>query len=196
MGIEADGIGDDRVFEEAIRLSQEKVKEELFTYHQRETIGNSRAGKSWDGSNTTFNTYNYPIMDSNYDFTVDNNDIDCIWLDSNYNPQTGHVTVSNATLGIVTIKQSDQSTAIPSNADDVMVNYYSCNREISRLHLENLTTLWACHLINGMMKSGTSVSMADFQKNAMLIVQNPDQYRTKYYNYLNQLIGGRTIRGV
>jgi len=195
MGISNDSIADDRVFEEAIRISQEKIKEELFIYHHCETIDNSRAGNSWNGNNTTFNTQHYPIMDSNYDYTVDSNDITCKWIDNDYNPQTGTITVSDATLGIITITQTS-GNAIPSNADDVMVSYYSCNRNINRKHLENLTTLWAAHLINSMQKSGTSISMADFQKNAMLIMQHPDQWKDKYYDYLNQLIGGRTIRGV
>ena len=195
VGIDTDAICTDRQLEEVIRIAQEKVKEELFTYHYRETVENSRAGKTWDGSNTTFNTADYPIMDSNYDFTVDSNDVNAEWIDNNYNPQVAKVTVSNATYGILTITQTN-SSAIPSNADDVTVTYYSCNRNVSRQHLENLTTLWAAHLLNGMMDAGTSISMADFQKNRMLILQNPSQWKDKYYELLSQLQSGKAIRGV
>jgi uncharacterized protein YjdB len=196
MGLDNDAVLNDRQIEEHIRVSQEKVKEQLFIYHHLETIDNSRAGDTWDGSNKTFNTTYYPIMDSNYDFTVDNNDITCVWLNSSYNPQTSTVTVSNATLGIITITQSDGSTAIPSDADDVMVTYYSCNRNISKKHLENLTTLWAAHLVLHSMKSPTSISMADYDKNEKILLSNPDQFKDEYQRYINQLLSGRTVRGV
>lgn len=195
MGLDNDAVLNDRQIEEHIRMSQEKIKEQLFVYHHQETIGNSRAGGTWDGSNKTFNTNSYPIVDSNYDFTVDSNDITCIWLNSSYSPQVGTVTVSNATLGIITLTQSGGS-AIPSSADDVMVSYYSCNRNISKKHLENLTTLWAAHLVLHSMKSPTSISMADYDKNEKILLSNPDQFKDEYRRYLNQLLSGRTVRGV
>jgi len=46
------------------------------------------------------------------------------------------------------------------------------------------------------MDAGTSISMADFQKNRMLILQNPSQWKDKYYELLSQLQSGKAIRGV
>lgn len=194
IGIGSDEILNDRQIENLIREAQEQVKEDLFTYHHDEEVDNSRAGNSWNGNNTTFNTKYYPIMDSNYDFTIDNNDIKGRWIDTSYNPQDATVTVSNATYGVLTITQQD-SSAIPSSANTLCVDYYSCERDISKNHLENLTTILAAHYVMNSIKAGTSVSMTDLQKNEKLILQNPRQYQDKYISLLKQL-QGRSIRGV
>lgn len=195
LGIGNEEILDDRQLENLIREAQETVKEDLFSYHFDEEISSSRSGDSWNGSNTTFNTYAYPIMDSNYDNTVDSNDIKCHWIDSNYAVQEGAISVSNATYGVVTIKQSDNTTAIPSNADTVRVEYYSCNRNISMAHLENLTTMLTANSVMNTFKAGTSISMADFQKNEKLLLMNPKVFLNKYHDLLRKLQGS-SIKGV
>jgi len=195
LGIGNDEILDDRQLENLIREAQEQVKEDLFTYHFDEEIDISRAGNSWNGTNTTFNTFSYPIMDSNYDNIVNGSDIKCHWIDNDYAIQEATITVSNATYGVVTITQSDGSTAIPSNADTIRVEYYSCHRNISLNHLENLTTILTANSVMNTFKAGTSISMADFQKNEKLLLLNPKIYLNKYYDLLRKLQGS-SIKGV
>jgi len=196
MGIEPEEILDDRQIEEHIRMAQEQIKDTLFTYHYDETIGNNPdTGNSWNGTNTKYQTFGYPVMDSNYDFTVDSNDITAKWLDTNYTEQIASISVSSATYGIVTIYQSDGSTAIPSSAETVKVDYYSCHRNISKQQLENLTTWLACDFVMHSLKAGTSVSAADIMANKKIIMQDPDQYMNKYQDLLNQLQDS-TIKGV
>jgi hypothetical protein len=195
IGIGNDEILDDRQIEEHIRMAQEQVKEELFTYHWGETVGcNPDTGDSWNGSNTKYRTTSYPIMDNNYDMVVDNNDITGHWVDENYTEQTALVTVSSATLGIITVTKTDAS-AIPSSAYDVTVDYYSCERGISKLLLENLTTWLSAHYVITTLKAGTSVSMTDLMKNEKIVLSDPNIYLYKYRQLLGQL-QRNTIMGV
>jgi hypothetical protein len=187
IGIGNDEILDDRQIEEHIRIAQEQIKEELFSYHWNETIGcNPDTGNGWDGSNTKYRTVSYPIMDSNYDMTVDGNDVTGRWVDENYDQQTALVTVSNATLGILIITKSDAS-AIPNSAYDVCVDYYSCDRTISKLLLENLTTWLGAHYVITTIKAGTSVSMSDLMKNEKIVLSDPNIFLYKYQRLLGQL---------
>lgn len=195
MGIDSKEILNDRQLEEHIRIAQEQVKEELFDYRYNEVIGsNPDTGSSWDGSNTKFQTMCYPIMDTNFDNTVDNDDVTVRWLDANYNYYVASVTVSSATFGILTVTQTGGS-AIPSDADNVVVEYYSCHREISKKHLENLTSFLAAHHVLNTLKAGTSISQADLLKNEKIILQSPNVFLKKYNSLLVRLQGS-TIKGV
>jgi len=187
IGINNEEILNDRQIEEHIRIAQEQIKEELYTFHWNETLENNPdTGDSWDGSNTKFQTYNYPIMDSNYDMIVNGSDVVGRWIDENYDEQTALVTVSSATLGILTVTQTS-GTAIPSNANDVTVDYYSCDRTISKLLLENLTTWLSAHYVITTLKAGTSVSMTDLMKNEKIVLNDPNVFLYKYQRLLSQL---------
>jgi hypothetical protein len=187
IGINNEEILNDRQIEEHIRIAQEQIKEELYTFHWNETLENNPdTGDSWDGSNTKFQTYNYPIMDSNYDMIVNGSDVVGRWIDENYDEQTALVTVSSATLGILTVTQTS-GTAIPSNANDVTVDYYSCDRTISKLLLENLTTWLTAHYVITTLKAGTSVSMTDLMKNEKIVLNDPNVFLYKYQRLLSQL---------
>ena len=195
MGIGAKEILDDRQIEEKIRKAQEQIKEELFDHHYNEVINNNPAtNATWDGTNKTFQTQKYPIMDSNYDNTVNSDDVTARWLDTDYNYSVASVTVSNATFGVLRITQTNDA-AIPANAENVVVEYYSCHREISKLHLENLTIFLAAHSVLNTLKAGTSISLNDLMKNEKIILQNPNVFLRKYTQLLEQL-RGTTIRGV
>lgn len=194
MGLDEDATADDREIEVLIRIAQEHIKDDLFTYHYDETVnGNPDTGASWDGSNTTFQTSSYPIMDSNYDFTVNSSDVLARWINSSYSPASARVSVSSATYGILSITQ-DGSTAIPSDAETVKVDYYSCHRSISRLHLEDLTTYLAAHLVQQRLKTGTSISAADLEKNRPLIIKGETIYLDMYRTLLSKL-QDRTFKG-
>jgi len=187
IGINNEEILNDRQIEEHIRIAQEQIKEELYTFHWNETLENNPdTGDSWDGSNTKFQTYNYPIMNSNYDMIVNGSDVVGRWIDENYDEQTALVTVSSATLGILTVTQTS-GTAIPSNANDVTVDYYSCDRTISKLLLENLTTWLSAHYVITTLKAGTSVSMTDLMKNEKIVLNDPNVFLYKYQRLLSQL---------
>lgn len=195
VGLDDDAAIDEREMEELIRIAQQHVRETLFTYHYDEQINaNPDDGNTWNGSNTKFQSSVYPIMDSDFDFTVDSNDVTARWIDTDYTPQTATVAVSNPTYGILTITQ-DGSTAIPATAETVTIDYYSFHKNVTRLQLENLTTYLTAHLVQQRLKSGTSLSMADFEKNRPIILKSPTQYRDTYYLLLENLRGD-TIRGV
>lgn len=196
MGLEEDSAIDDRELEELIRIAQEHVKEELFIYHYDETVSNNPdTGDSWNGTNKTFQSNSYPIVDSDYDNSVSSNDVTCRWIDSTYTKQTGTVSVTNDDYGILSLTQADGSTAIPANAEDVRIDYYSCHRKITQLQLENLTTYLTAHYVKNRLKTGTSISLADFQKNQPIILQSPSIYLNIYRDMISQL-QRTSIRGV
>jgi len=196
VGFDDDAAVGDRELEEIIRIAQEHVKNELFTYHYDETVnGNPDTGATWDGSNTTYQTQYYPIQDSDYDFTVTGNtDVAGRWIDSTWTPQMANVTVSNVTYGILTICQSGGSTAIPSSAKTVKIDYYTCHRNLTRPILEDLTSYMAAHLVQGRLKTGTSISLADIQKNRMLIMKEPTEY-LRIYRLMVSKVEGAVITG-
>jgi len=186
IGIGNDEILSDRQIEEQIRVAQEQVKEELFTFHWGETVeGNPDTGASWDGVNTKYQTSSYPIMDSNFDMLVNDSDVTGYWVDETYVPQVLSITVSSPTFGILTITQSDGSTPIPSSAEDIVVEYYSYHRSITPLQLENLTTFLSCYFVITTLKAGTSVSMVDLMKNEKIVLSDPNVYLFKYQRLLN-----------
>jgi len=194
LGLDNDDAMDDREIEELIRIAQEQVKQTLFTYHE-ETVGNDpNTGNSWDGSNTAFQTLSYPIMDINYDFTVNGSDVTGDWISSTYSVSTCSVAVTSAKYGLITVKQTS-GAAIPSNALNVIVYYYSCHRNMTEFQLENLTTYLAAHFAYLRLKTGTSISAVDLQNNWKILLKSPTTYLDNYYLLLEQ-IQQPTIKGV
>jgi len=180
--------------ESIIRIAQEHVKEELYHYVEETVNPNPDTGDSWDGTNKTFQTSYYPIVDSDYDFVVDSNDVTAQWISASYVAKNCVVTVSSSTYGILTLTQSNTS-AIPESAEDVIVRYYACHRNITKKQLENLTAYMAAHLVYMRLKSGTSISQVDLTNNWRLILKSPTTYLDNYYLLLGQLQNS-TIKGV
>jgi len=194
LGLDNDAVMSDREIEELIRIAQEQVKQTLFTYHE-ETVGNNpNTGDSWNGSNTTFQTLSYPIMDTNYDFIVNGRDVIGDWISSTYLISTCSIAVTSAKYGLITVKQTS-GAAIPSNALNVIVYYYSCHRNMTELQLENLTTYLAAHFAYLRLKTGTSISAVDLQNNWKILLKSPTTYLDNYYLLLEQ-VKQPTIRGV
>ena len=195
MGLSDEAVANDRVIEELIRISQEFIKDALFIYHYDEEVNpNPYNGATWDGSNVTYQTKHYPIMDVTWDEQV-NRDITCRWLSQEYGVYNGDYLVSSGTYGIVNLYQTGSTTAIPGDAESVRVDYYSCHRKVASNDLEDLATWFAAHLVEQLMTTGTSISMADFESNKKLLLMSPDRYLTVYMMKLGRL-QGPSIRGV
>jgi len=194
MGLDDDASINDREMESLIRIAQDQVREELFHYVEETVEPNPDTGDSWDGSNTVFQTSYYPVVDSNYDNVVDEKDISGEWINSSYTVSTASIEVINATYGIIRVRQTDCS-AIPADAEDVIVKYYSGHRNITMKQLENLTTYLAAHFVYMRIKSGTSISEVDLQSNWRLVLKSPTMYLENYRLLLSQLQDS-VIRGV
>lgn len=190
------GLGEDTgvsnpVILEIIKIAQEKLKDDLFEHHYDETPnGHWNTGATWNGVNVGF-TVSYPLMDINWDESVSGSDIVGYWFNSTNVPSTCSVTVSNARYGQINIYQSDGSTAIPSTAEDIKLEYYTTNRNINSQQLEDACTYLACHLIDICIKEPDNVTVADIEGNSKEILSRIDKRTSIYKNLYNEIIRSR-----
>lgn len=191
MGLGAEEGISDRELIEVIKIAQDEVKRQLFTYHYNEEIGeNPDTGSLWDGSNTQYQTHSFPIMDITNNNSVSNSDVSCRWLTSSYTPSSASWTITNegyANWGIVNIFQSDGATAIPSTAETVCIDYWSSHRSFSKRQLSDVTTYLAAHMVQHRLTSNTSISLADFQANRPIIMKSETQFYRDYVMLLHNL---------
>jgi len=187
MGLHDDVSIDDSQIISLIKVAQEIIKKDLFIYHYDETPGdNPDTGASWDGSNTRFQL-EYPIMDADFDGDVDGDDVTGYWISSSYTPSSCSISVVNSRYGLVDIYQSDGSTPIPSDAEDILVTYYSMDVVPSDQQLEELCTYLTAHLVELRLTEPKHISIADLESNKRFIELRSTRYYEIYKNLLNTL---------
>jgi hypothetical protein len=193
MGLD-DNLGvDDTQLITLIGLVEKQVRRDVFMYHHMEyPKGNPSSGATWDGSNTTFQLC-YPIADYDFDDST-SDDVTGIWIDADYGVNDCTVTVSNSKYGLVTITQDDGSTAIPSSAEEVYVDYYSNDEEIPFNVLEEMGTLLTCHLVTKRLTEPRKISISDLESNKKLLnIINRDfeyLYKDLVRSYTSPLLEG------
>ena len=190
------GLGDDKeipdaVILEVIKIAQEKIKRDLFSHHYDETPqGNWRTGANWDGSNVSF-TVEYPVMDSNFDGTVDGNDFVCWYRDSDDNATSCTVSVVNNRYGLINITKDDGSTALPSNINDINLEYWTLKDNINTQELSDLCTYLTGHILSFILKRPEMVTVADIEGNNQQIKELSDRsgsvYKDMYTNLLHNM---------
>ena len=166
-----------------IGIAEKRIRKEVFTYKEDVTPSNDPdTGNSWNGSNTSF-TLGEPIMDYDFDeSTVD--DVTGYWWDSNNNPYTASVVVSDARYGRITVKQNDATTPIPTSANKVLMSYYTCDENIPFEVLEELGTLLTAHFIMLRLTETKKISNADLESNKALLTIRTTAYSKEYQRLL------------
>ena len=190
MGLGEDTGMQDSVIIELIRTAQNVIKRDLFFHHYDETPSdNWRTGASWNGSNVSF-TVDYPLMDSNFDGSVDGNDLIGYWFNNTSDASSCSFTVINSRYGHVNIYQSDGSSAIPGTADDIRLEYWTLKNNISSQELEDLCTYLTCHLLSFCLKRPEKITIADIEGNTEQLRELSDKnnsvYKTMYNEILNK----------
>ena len=186
------GIEDEQIIS-FIQMVEKKVRRDAFTYEQMvKPSCHPKTGITWDGSNTRFQT-KYPLCDKDFDQSI-TDDVEGIWIDSDYEVQTCSITVDNAKYGLIDIYQSDGITAIPTTANDVLINYYWNDEEIPFNVLEDMGTLLVCHELQKRLTEPRHIDITDIESNKkILTLKNRDwqyAYRDLVCAYTAPLLGG------
>jgi len=186
------GIEDEQIFT-YIEMAERQVRRDVFKYeHQVQPSCHPKTGLSWNGTNTRFQT-KYPIADYDFDQTT-SDDVTGIWIDSDFVVQTCSITVNNAKYGLIDIYQSDGSSAIPSTAEDVLINYYWNDEEIEFSVLEDMGTLLVCHMLQKRLTEPKAVDITDIENDKkLLFLKNRDflyEYRDLVKRYSEPLLEG------
>lgn len=184
-GLDANaGIKNEQIIE-FIKMAEKKVKRDVFQYeHQIQPSCHPKSGLTWDGSNTRFQT-KYPLCDHDFDQSV-TDDVEGIWIDSDYEVQTCSITVNNAKYGLVDIYQSNGSTAIPTTANNVLINYYWNDEEIPFSVLENLGTLLVCHELQKRLTEPRQMDITDIEDNKKIIFLKNNDWLKAYDSLLSR----------
>lgn len=185
MGVDRNLGIDDVQIRTLIGVAEKVIMRELFIYHYDETPENDpNSGSGWDGSNTSFVTSEYPVVDKDFDnSTVD--DVIAKYWDSDNAPQDATCVVSNARYGRITIT-TDGSTPIPNNAKKLLVEYYSMEDDIPFGIMEELGTYLTAHLITIRLSEPRKISIADLESNRSILQISDNTYIREYKRLLRQ----------
>lgn len=192
-GLDANaGIKNEQIIE-FIKMAEKKVRRDAFQHEGMiQPSCHPKTGLTWDGSNTRFQT-KYPICDHDFDQST-SDDVEGIWIDSDYEVQTCSITVNNAKYGLVDIYQSNGSSAIPTTANNVFIDYYWNDEDIPFSVLEDMGTLLVCHELQKRLTEPRQIDITDIENNKkLLFLSNRDwlyAYRELVSKYTAPLLEG------
>jgi hypothetical protein len=198
MGITKKTDVDDDAMSNICWTSYKKALRDAYQHHYNETpCRNPDTGAGFDGTNTTFQTKNYPIADVNGDGSVTGNndcgnDITGYWIDNAGHRNECSINVTTAANGEITITQDDGVTAIPSNNEGVKIDYWSEYDSFDDFLLQEAVAYLAAHFISLRITEEDKVTMADVNKPVVLI--NPKRFKYEYKR-LMRLISKPKIKG-
>ena len=176
---------DDPQLTTVILAIEKIVRDDVFTFHYKAIpSGNPDTNALWDGSNTSF-TISAPIADHDFDGST-TNDVTGTWLDSSMASNDCSVTVTSARYGYITIKQDDDTSAIPATAEAIHLDYYTSDQEIAFSDLEELGTLLGCHYVEQRLTQPNKISYKDYSQNARLLLVDPTKFSKLYEHKLRQ----------
>jgi len=184
-GLDANtGIKDEQIIE-FIRMAENRVKRDVFTYvHNTVPSANPKTGASWDGSNTRFQVMS-PICDKDFDKST-TDDVTGTWIDSDYEIQTCYVTVDNAEFGYVDIYQDDESSPIPASAQNIYLSYYQNDEIIPFSVLEDMGTFLICQQLQKRLAEPNQVNIIDIEENKQLTVLKDKEWEKEYEDLISQ----------
>ena len=123
-GLSDTNLIDDEAINSLLETAQEIAKQDVFGYaYQEMPRPNPATGVWFDGDNTRFVSWHYPLADANFDGSISGDDITGFWVDLNANIYDVLITVENEDLGILNITQSD-GTALPNTTFRMFISYY------------------------------------------------------------------------
>lgn len=174
---------DDPQIQTLIGVTEKVIRRDLFIYHYDETPNdNPASGAGWDGSNTSFVTSEYPIVDKDFDSSTTDDVVAKYW-DSNYAPQDATCVVSNARYGRLTIT-TDGSTAIPNGSKKLLIEYYSMPENIPFDVMEDLGSYLTAHLITIRLNEPRKISISDLESNRKILQMSDNTYIREFNRIL------------
>jgi len=196
MGIpEAKTVSDDIIARTAWN-SYKFTLRELYTFINRECPDcNVETGAGFDGTNTTFQTKQYPIADINGDGAVTGSNTSCAtdisgyWINSLGHYQTAKITVSQAEYGEISIFQNDGVTAIPSTNQGVWIDYWVRPPLYDDLMTHAAVVRLTCYELSKRLQSLDEVTLADIKNNSPIITLDPRMWYKEYKRYIGNVRG-------
>lgn len=191
-GISSSKSIEDKDLEDIIWMSYKEALKEVHSHHYNDTPqGNPDTGATFDGSNTGFQTRHHPIADSDGDGDVlgygqssCGTDITLWWKNSAGRRQLGKVTVTDSVNGEITLTQTT-GAAIPSTQEGVYLDYYSEHGSFNEYIFQQAVSYLAAHYVEQRLKQADRVTMADLNRNQMIMVKNENRF---FYTY-KRLLG-------
>ena len=207
------GIGEnkavnDKDINKIVLDSLKEVSHSCYEYHYREKpntcIGTCTGGICYcmNGTNTTFYTKNTPLADWNGDGVITGfgqqscgTDINAIWIDCDSVCHQCDVTVVDSNCGRLTIYQQGTTTAIPSTAKGIYLDYYTKSGSFTNDLFKEAIEYHAAHRIIlrfGELERATNADLASAQ-NVKYV--NPNRM-WKHYRKIIKKIHRPMIGGV
>lgn len=175
---------DEEAMERVIEYAQRYCMKEVFRRHfQEKPEPNPDDGSYINGTNTRFRTKHYPIADITFDEEIDSEDISGVWIDEDWGVNTASITVVNKDFGIIDIYQSDGSTAVPSTAKAIYLNYYSEPKNFDRELFIQAIIYFAAHCIENMLKGQEKITIADLESNKYVL-----QRKSQFYDLYKKIV--------
>ena len=176
----------------------------LYDVHEHHYLeqpsGNVDTGYSYNGSNVSFQTRFYPIADINGDGTVSGNNVSCssdmdgYWIDTNGHYQRAIIKMKKYQYGEIEIYQSNGTSAIPSTADGLFIDYWVRYHGYNQTLFEQAVVRLTCYEISKRFASLDKITLADISRNNPIITIDPNMYYKEYKRYLKMnrpiIIGG------
>lgn len=172
---------DDNALTRLILYAQKQAINTIFRKHKdEEPDPNPDTGEGFDGDNTTFRSKHYPIADITLDETVDSDDISGYWIDEDWGVNDCSITVTNARFGILTITQSDGSTAIPNTTEGVYITYYEEPPAFDREVFIQAICYLTAHAAEMLMKGQNKITIHDLERNQELVRRSSGHFLALY----------------
>lgn len=99
------------------------------------------------------------------------------------------ITVTNARYGILTITQSDGSTAIPNTNEGVFITYYEEPPSFDKEIFIQAVSYLAAHFAEMLMKGQSKITIHDLESNREMIQRKTDGHFYKMYENAAHSIG-------
>ena len=194
------GIGDtktisDTDMENMVWMSYQEALRDVYMHHYRERPrGNPDTGAGFDGSNTAFQTRNFPIADSNGDGDVYGygqqscgTDISGWWINNAGSYGKCWVTVSQKENGEISIFQNDGSSAIPSDNEGCYIDYWSSYNSYDETLFHQAVNYLTAHNVMLRLKEVDRVTLGDISRNAPIIEKDSNRFYKKYKMLLKKV---------
>ena len=168
---------------------------DVFEHHYEDIPkGNPQTGAGFNGTNTTFQTPDYPIADVNGDGIVSGSDIasgscatdiDSWWIDTNGSWHRSIVRVDKSRNGEISIFQADGVTAIPANNEGVYVDYWIEYKSFDEQIFRRAVAYLAAHEVEQRFSTLDKTTLADINANRPIVLAHPRRYLNEYKRYIN-----------
>lgn len=193
MGITDSKDIEDDALTEICWMAYKRTLREVFRHAYKETpLGNPDTGVCFDGTNTSFQTRNHPIADINGDGGVSGTsscatDMFFWWINDSGSRQEGHVDITNADNGEISLFQSDGVTPVPDSEEGAYVEYWYEYQNFDEFLFREAVSYLAAHYVNIRLTERNKVTLADINRNTPIIMLNPDMYLKEYRALLKKV---------